>query len=344
MDRIIWKVVDIIKETQDAYNFILKNETGEKINYQAGQFLTFIFEHKDGEIRRSYSISSTPGIDELISITVKRIPNGEISRHLINHTHVNDTLISIQAAGRFTLDTNFQEQRQFFFIAAGTGIVPIFSLIKKILHEEPLSKIFLIYQNHNEKDIIFKKTLEKLERNFAEEFKWINFLSRPHSKHRSPQKLNNFLLEKLVEEYVDAEKENLFYLCGPTSFMRMAQFTLKWMGFKDEQIKKEIFSVEFVPPPPFITDTSTKQIIIHYNKKDFKIEAAYPLNILQAALNNNIQLPYSCRSGRCSSCVAKCTKGKVKMSNNEVLTEKDLENGLVLTCVGYAETDVELEF
>jgi ring-1,2-phenylacetyl-CoA epoxidase subunit PaaE len=344
MDRIIWKVVDIIKETHNAFRFVLKNETSGNINYQAGQFLTFIFKHKDNEIRRSYSISSTPGIDELIFITVKRIPNGEISRHLINHIHVNDTLISIQPAGRFTIETNPQQQRQFFFIAGGSGIVPVFSLIKKILNEEPLSKVFLIYQNHNEKEIIFKKQLEKTEKKFPTQFKWINFLSKPHAKHHFPQKLNNFLLEKLVDEYTDANKEKLFYLCGPTSFMRMVQFTLKWMGFNDEQIKKEIFAVEFVPPPALITGTSSKKIIIHYNKKTFTIEATYPTSILQAALNNNIQLPYSCRSGRCSTCVAKCTKGKVKMSNNEVLTEKDLENGLVLTCVGYAETDVELEF
>lgn len=126
--------------------------------------------------------------------------------------------------------------------------------------------------------------------------------------------------------------------------MRMAQFTLKWMGFEDEQIKKENFTVEFVPPPPLLVDISAKKILIHYQKETFKINATYPVSILQAALDHDIQLPYSCRSGRCSSCVAKCIKGKVKMSNNEVLTEKDLENGLVLTCVGYAETDVELEF
>jgi ring-1,2-phenylacetyl-CoA epoxidase subunit PaaE len=93
-----------------------------------------------------------------------------------------------------------------------------------------------------------------------------------------------------------------------------------------------------------ISDTSPKEILIHYNKQTFKIKAEYPQNILQAALNNNIQLPYSCRSGTCASCVAKCIKGKVRMSNNEVLTERDLENGLVLTCVGYAESGVELAF
>jgi ring-1,2-phenylacetyl-CoA epoxidase subunit PaaE len=151
-------------------------------------------------------------------------------------------------------------------------------------------------------------------------------------------------LERLIEENVTKEKEKYFYLCGPVSFMRMAQFTLKWMGYDDEHIKKENFTIDFIPPPPLLIDSSPKEITIHFNKQIFRINASYPVSILQAALDRNIQLPYSCRSGRCASCIAKCVHGKIKMSNNEVLTDNDLKKGLVLTCVGYAETDVELEW
>ncbi len=344
MGKIIWKVVNIIKETKSTNTFVLKNETPRNINYQVGQFLTFLFNSKDGEIRRSYSMSSSPGIDKLVSITVKRVPNGEISRHLINHVHINDTLISIQPAGRFTIDTNVKTQRQFIFISAGTGIVPVFSLIKKILKEEPLSRILLIDQNHDESEIIFRKQLEEKQRVFAPQFKWISLLSKLQPGTLIPQKLNNFLLEKIMNEQVDREKQSLFYLCGPLSFMRMAQFTLKWMGFTEEQIKKENFTIEEVLPPPLIMDKEPKEIVIHYNDQTFRIKAVSTRNILQAALNEHISLPYSCRSGICSTCIAKCMKGKVKMSNNEVLTEKDVASGWVLTCVGYAETDVELEF
>ena len=344
MDRISWKVADIVSETNDAYRFVLQNEADETINYQAGQFLTFIFNSKNGEIRRSYSVSSTPGVDEQVSITVKRIPNGEVSRHLINHIHINNTLTSIYPSGRFTIETYPEKQRQFVFIAAGSGIIPVFSLIKKILHTEPWSSIFLIFQNHSETEIIFKKQLDETEQKFTPQLKWLSLLSKPLAARHSPQKLNNFLLEKLVDDHVDRKQENLFYLCGPPSFMRMAQFTLKWMGFHNDQIKKENFTVEHIHPPPLISDRSPKEILIHYNKQTFEIQVEYPLSILQAALNKNIQLPYSCRAGRCSSCVAKCIKGNVIMSNNEVLTDRDLENGLVLTCVGFAETDAELAF
>jgi ring-1,2-phenylacetyl-CoA epoxidase subunit PaaE len=138
--------------------------------------------------------------------------------------------------------------------------------------------------------------------------------------------------------------ETLFYLCGPPALMRMAQFTLKLMGFADDQIRRENFVVEYIPPPPLITDRDPKQIVIHFHKQTYHITSEFPTNILQAALNNNIQLPYSCRGGRCSTCVARLMKGNVKMSINDVLTNKDLENGLVLTCVGYPETDIELDF
>ncbi len=126
--------------------------------------------------------------------------------------------------------------------------------------------------------------------------------------------------------------------------MRMAQFTLKVSGFSDEQIKKENFTVEYIPPPPLINDTSPKEITIHFRQQIFHFKAAYPVNILQAALNNNIQLPYSCRGGRCFNLGSECLSGTVKMSVNEVLTDKDLKDGLVLTCVGYAETAVVLSY
>ncbi len=110
------------------------------------------------------------------------------------------------------------------------------------------------------------------------------------------------------------------------------------------QVKRENFVIDFVPPAPFMIDTTPKNVTIHFNNQTCNLKVAYPNNILEVALKNNIQLPYSCRGGRCSTCVATCTKGKIKMSINDVLTDYDLANGLILTCVGYPETDVELVF
>jgi ring-1,2-phenylacetyl-CoA epoxidase subunit PaaE len=125
--------------------------------------------------------------------------------------------------------------------------------------------------------------------------------------------------------------------------MRMARFVIKLTGYDEEAIHMENFLIDPPPPPPLISDKSPKRVTIRWKDQVFHFTVTYPMNILQAALNNGIQLPYSCRAGMCSTCTIKCVSGTVKLSINQVLTEKDLAKGLILSCVGYAETDVELE-
>lgn len=334
MDAWVLKVSAIRPEAKDTATIFLGRTDGRPLDYQAGQFLTFLFTFQNRQIRRSYSLSSTPGIDTTASITVKRVVNGEVSRYLLDHLKVGDELLALPPAGRFVLEG----AGSFVFIAAGSGIVPVFSLIKEVLYHGT-GRVLLLTQQHDEKSVIFKKGLDELAETYADRFRWVSWLSVEGSR------LNNWLLEDWLGRLLPGEMaENArFYICGPESFMRMATFTLKLMGFNETQIKKEHFTVEYVPPPPLLTDTSPKKVTVHAGGNHYHFGTAWPKTILQAALDDHIPLPYSCKGGRCSSCVAKCIKGSVKMSINEVLTEKDLKEGLVLTCVGYAETEVELE-
>jgi ring-1,2-phenylacetyl-CoA epoxidase subunit PaaE len=167
---------------------------------------------------------------------------------------------------------------------------------------------------------------------------WKSLLSRGAPVVR----LNNGLLKELLGQLW--EDEQRFYLCGPPGFMRMAVFTLRLMGVADQQIRRENFTVEYVPPPPLLLDKSPRQVVVRAEGTEMRFTTAWPSTILQSALDQHIALPYSCKGGRCSTCVARCVSGKVQMSINEVLTAEDLQAGLVLTCVGYAETDVALEF
>jgi ring-1,2-phenylacetyl-CoA epoxidase subunit PaaE len=344
MDQLQLRVNRVRPENKDAATIVLQRSDGQPLLYEAGQFLTLLFFRNGQEMRRSYSLSSTPGIDDFASITIKRIPNGEVSRWLLDTVQPGDQFISLRPAGRFTVNTHTNASRQFFFIAAGSGIVPVYSLIKKILVEEPLSEIILINQNRSETDILFDLSIKLLQATWPSRFVCINLLSQPEESHILPQRLNNSLLDRLLRYNLQIGWKHLFYLCGPVSFMRMAQFTIRLIGFAEDQIKKEIFTVGYIPPPPLITDYRTHEIVIHINRQDYKIHSTNQLNVLQAAINNGIQLPYSCRSGRCSSCLAKLLRGKLIMSTNEVLTEKDLQEGLILTCVGFALTDIELGF
>ena len=340
------RITKIFSETSDTKTFFLEPvDTNMFIHYKAGQFLTLLLQHAGRSVRRSYSLGSAPVIDQQLFITVKRKTNGEISRHLLDHFKEGDILNSLLPSGRFTIDEPVAAT--YCFIAGGSGITPVFALMKELLHYHPATKIILLNQCRNEEQIIYKQALHELHKQFKERFQLIQLFSQPLSHKESLQRLNNILLETIIKQTVNihpATTNIQFYLCGPQAMMRMAEFTLKLIGFTNEQIRKEQFVIEAPPPAPLLTDTSPKEVIIHFQKHTYKLSVAYPQNILNAALQKNIQLPYSCKAGRCSTCAAFCIQGKIVMSMNEVLTEKDIAKGMVLTCVGYAETNVELDF
>lgn len=336
------RIIDIVHETPDTKSFYLEEVNGVTIDYKPGQFLTFIFTDTGHEVRRSYSLGAAPGIDANIFITVKRKPNGSISRRLFEHYKVGDILNAIEPSGRFTVGGPVS--KHYVFIAAGSGITPVFSLIKYLLYYKPATTILLINQCRNEANIIYSAQLLQLQSEFKDRFTITQLFSQPSSHAYFSQRLNNTLVEMMIKrqlaQYDIAQMQ--CYICGPVVFMLMAQFTLKLMHFKDDQIHKEQFIITPPPPALLLADTSPKRVTIHYKRNIYTIEAAYPSSILDAALKQGIPLPYSCKAGICSACQATCTKGKVVMSTNEVLTDKDISEGKVLTCTGFAETDIEL--
>jgi ring-1,2-phenylacetyl-CoA epoxidase subunit PaaE len=340
MEILQWKVIQVIRETPDAQTYVLEEANGKPVTWDAGQSLTFLFSHLGHEIRRSYSICTTQGIDKHIAITVKKKENGEVSRHILRSWQPGTLINSLPPAGRFIIDTDPAQKRQIWFIAAGSGIVPMLALIKKVLYYEPESHLTLLYQNHDERNIIYQQPLQQLAKQYAHRFSRIDLLSNPIEDDTKPARLNNWLLEKLVTLPATPA---LFYTCGPEPFMRMVQFTLRVMGFKEDQLRKEHFVIEPIRKPAFTMPSTAFKVVLHYAHQTHHFTSAWPDTILQAAQKQGITLPYSCSTGRCATCAAHCRKGSVTMSNNEVLTDKDLQAGLVLTCTGYAAADLELE-
>ena len=340
MDYLQLTIKDITQQTSHSKTYWVETTNGQPIIYMAGQFLTLIVSLHGKEIRRSYSISSTPGVDTNVYFTLKKVQNGELSRYLFDYLKPGDVIASLPPSGRFIIeDIDFETA---IFIVAGSGITPVFSLIKHLLYHTKATNVLLIYQNNNEADSIFRKELQHLEVRFANRFTLNEIFSQPTDHTYYSQRLNNSLLERIINQQIKNEKIS-FFLCGPETFMRMAQFTLKVMGYAEQKIRKENFFAT-APPPPFMVDKSPHKVTIHSGGTIHVLEVAYPENILEVALKQNIKLPYSCRGGRCSTCTAKCISGKVKMSINEVLTQNDLAKGFILTCVGYPETDVELTY
>ena len=339
MNVIRLRVVESFFAATDAVTIVVEPVDGGMLDYRAGQFLTFLFVFNGREVRRSYSFSSTPGIDPLPSVTVKRVANGEVSRFLIDHLKVGDVVECLPPSGKFILEAG--EGRTQVFVAAGSGMTPVFSLIREVLYKRVGEKVVLITQNRDRNSILFREELGELVFRFGERFRWLSLLSGSGAAGR----LNNALLAELLDSMEiwggDAGRP-FFYLCGPPGFMRMTVFTLRLLGVADQEIKRENFVVEYVPPPPVLADTSPREVVLRAEGSVVRFFTHWPSTILQSALDNGIALPYSCKGGRCGTCAARCISGKVKMSINDVLMDKDLAEGLVLTCVGYAETDVEL--
>jgi len=332
------KVEAIKWELPDTATFFFAATSGKKIAYKAGQFITLVFTHHEEEIRRSYSLSSSPD-EAFLSITVKRIENGEISRFLLTKVKKGDILNAVEPAGRFTL-ADFEKEKDILFFAAGSGIVPIFSQLKYVLNRPGNSRLTLIYSNQNESSILFKDELNKLLLKNPGRLRIIHLLSSEGNR------LNNQIVERLVNQNIkyDIAKAE-FYTCGPFTYMRMIRLTLLFMGLEPAQIRKENFVLETIPVSESTINFPPKKIRIHFNNELHDLVVGENQSILQAALQNNIPLPYSCRVGDCSTCSAICKSGRVQMAKNDVLTDADLAAGWILTCTGHpVNDDVVIEY
>ena len=332
------RVESIKWETADTATFYFTEATGKSITYKAGQFITLVFTHHHEEIRRSYSLSSSPD-EKQLAITIKRITNGEISRFMLTKVKLGDILNAVEPAGRFMIP-DFSASKDILLFAAGSGIVPIYSQLKHILNRPGDSKMVLIYSNTDEANVLFNDELNNLAAKHTDRLKIIHLLSNAGNR------LNNIMVEQLVKQNVQYGLANAeFYLCGPFAYMRMIRLTLLYMGLEADQIRKENFVLETVSVSENSVSYPPKNIRIKFNKETHDLVVGENQSILQAALQNNIALPYSCRTGICSTCTAKCTGGKVDMAINDVLTDLDLAQGWILTCTGHpVSDDVVVEF
>jgi 2Fe-2S type ferredoxin len=334
-------VTKISRETADVKRLLLATQSGEILPYRAGQFISFALQVGNKEERRSYSFVSAPGVDADMAIAVKRIDNGLFSRKLYDSIQPGDMLYSTGVSGLFTLPVSTQNQT-FFFFAAGIGITPILSLIKSALQLYEDVKLVLFYSNRSIDNAAFYNELDELTNQNPDHFRIIYLFSS--SPDLAKARLSKELAIELLGQHGADIADSLFYICGPYPYMRMVTYALEEMRVPTANIRKENFDTtitRFRPSPP---DKTQHRVHLQFQNHDYNFVAGYPDTILQAAEKNGIKLPYSCRNGVCGSCAAKCTKGTVWHSANEVLTDKELEKGMVLTCVGYPmHGDVALE-
>ena len=342
MDSIIQqvRVTKIIQETKETKTFELEPLNNWTPEYKAGQYLTLVFNNQD---RRSYSFSSSPDLKEPMRITVKWVTNGEYSRQLLTKVKEGDILETSGIGGFFQLPEHKPEIENLFFFAAGSGITPVYSLLRTALYASN-KKVTLIYSNRSIEDSIFYNELRELQGEFPHRLRIEFLFSDIFDVRRS--RLSNWLLLQLMPTLMNVSFEkSLFYLCGPASYMQMILITLLTEGAPGKNIIKENFSSAKVQSADLPPDTNAHIVELHINGATHVFTSQYPDTILASAKKQGLILPYSCEAGRCGSCAATCTKGKVWMAYNEVLVDEEVDKGRVLTCQGFPiNGDVVIEY
>lgn len=303
------------------------------IKYAPGQFLTLIDRPGAHEIRRSYSIISIPFLKEQLAIGVKRIENGHFSRKLIDKARIGDTLLCSGAKGFFKLPDPINHVSHIVLFAAGSGITPVYSLLRSALYQHTAVNVILFYSSRTPATTALYDQLKSLEQLFGKRLT-IHFLFSA-VKDLGHARLTRDILIDFIGQHQPNLHSSYFYTCGPETYMMKVMFVLQEFGIDKERIRKEEFVMRKTVAHPVPPDIATHTVTIRANEKDFAITVNYPDTILQAARKINAPVDYSCESGKCGSCVATCIKGHIWMSANEVLTDDDLAKGLVLTCTGH---------
>ncbi len=342
-----WRVAEKRQETPEAVTLQLELLEGGPIAYQPGQYLPVVRTFHLREERRAYSFSSCPGVDALPAITVKRIPNGLFSTWLVQQVREGDVLESAEPAGRFLLPE--QTPGRLLYVAAGSGITPVLSHLKAIFQKKAWATVpvRLLYANRDSKHTIFKEQIDAWIAQWPERF-WVTYFfsgekGQANAEHAH---LNNGLFEKHLLAFTGgktgpAVRQALHtFLCAPVPLMRMARMTLRALGFPEERIHQETFTPDARLRSREIDLSRRHRIVVMLRdgqRKEFETFGGE--TILQGALRQGVSLPYTCKSGICLSCLARCVRGEVDVDFVEQ-TKREGPGALVNTCIGYAVSEV----
>ena len=340
------QVKNIIKESKDAVSIVFEQPSNAAISYKPGQFLTLITTVNGKEVRRAYSLCSSPYIDSDLVVTVKRVEGGLMSNWLPDHLKAGQKMRIMEPMGQFTTEYNPTNKRHIVLFAGGSGITPMLSIIKSVLSQERNSICSLIYCNRDIDSIIYKNELEKMEIQHEGRLHVIHVLDNaPMNWQGYSGLLNHDMLTTLFERIPDWGVPNTTYLmCGPEGMMKNVETLLGNRGISKEKIFKESFvqgTINKDEKKEAVTsdELKTREVTIRYDGQEYKVMVPPHKAILETALDQGIDLPYSCQSGLCTACRGKALSGKVKLDEEEGLSKSEREEGYVLTCVGHPLTD-----
>lgn len=328
-------ISEVKKETPNSVSisFNVPENLKETFSFKAGQYITIKHHDGDKEIRRAYSICSSPKSGQL-RVGVKKVEKGAFSHYANEKLKAGDTLEVMPPTGKFLLEPNL---RHYIAFAAGSGITPVLSLVKSTLEDMPQSSFLLVYGNQSKEETMFYNEIMALKEQFSDRF-FVEFVfSRKLEDNakfgRIDRSVVNFFLKN---KYAKTSYES-FYLCGPEEMVDEVSSTLKYNGINSKQIHHELFSTAEKGLLVEKHDGNTTiTVLLDDDEETFVMPQTK--SILEAALDEGLDPPYSCQGGICSTCIARLTEGKAEMRKNQILTESEIADGLILTCQAHPTT------
>jgi len=326
-------IKEIKRETKDAVSIVFNIPTELQPNYEfvAGQYLNIRLTLDGEEIRRAYSICSSPESGEL-RIAVKAVKNGKFSQFANTKLKAGDILEVGKPEGKFTFEPQADRQKNYAAIVAGSGITPAISILKSVLKSEARSSFVLVYGNKSPEETIFHQELHDLQSQYTGRL----FVHYVFSQAKADGELFGRIDKSVVNFVLNTKHKELtfdkFYLCGPEEMINTVSAVLKEHNVAEKNIKFELFSSSSAENKIEKSLEGHTKITILVDDEETSFEMSQKQTILDAALKQGVDAPYSCQGGICSSCLARIKSGTVEMKKNSILSDKEIADGLVLTC------------
>ncbi len=319
-----------------AITFAIPKELIQTFAFTAGQYITIKKEIKGKELRRAYSISSSPKC-EGITIGVKKVDKGGFSDFAHNKLKVGDVLEVMPPEGRFIFKPS-PNPKSIVAFAAGSGITPIMSIAKTVLESNSKNNFVLVYGNKSYKETMFYTDLVKLQLEYTNRFHIYFILSQTQEDESIFGRIEASTVNYVLKNKHKNLEFNDYYLCGPEAMIQLVTENLKDKGISEDKIHFELFtSTEIKDELPEKPEGKT-QLTVIVDDEEFSLSMDKGTLVLDAVLKENIDAPYSCQGGVCSSCIARIKKGKADMVKNQILTDGEIAEGLILTCQAHPTT------
>ncbi|MCC8359562.1 2Fe-2S iron-sulfur cluster-binding protein [Salinimicrobium sediminilitoris] len=334
------KIKNVIRETEEAVSleFEIPQELKSEFSFKAGQYVTLRTTIEGKEVRRAYSLC-TPPADETFKVTVKEVKGGTFSVVANNKLKAGDVLEVHPPEGKFIFEpVQDGHPHTYAAFAAGSGITPVLSILKTVLKEEKHSRFVLVYGNRTPDETIFFKELLKLQAEHPDRL-FIEFVySRCNEENCHYGRIDESTVNYVLKNRFKDTTFTRFYLCGPEDMINKVSEVLLKNNIKKEQVIFELFNTEVEGEVKSNLEGETRLTI---KVDDEVVTLSMPKNktVLQMALDNDIDVPYSCQGGICSSCVARITEGTAEMEKNSILVDSEIEEGLILTCQAHPTSD-----